>query len=30
MSGRGRLQIPESECVKVVRHGGQHEEQMVQ
>jgi hypothetical protein len=30
MSGRGRLQIPESECVEVVQHGGKHEEQVVQ
>jgi hypothetical protein len=29
-SGRGRLQISESERAEVVRHGGQHEEQMVQ
>jgi hypothetical protein len=29
-SGRGRLQIPESERAEVVWHGGQHEEQVVQ
>jgi hypothetical protein len=29
-SGRGRLQIPQSERVKVVCYGGQHEEQVVQ
>jgi hypothetical protein len=30
MSGRGCLQIPESELAEVVWHGGQHEEQVVQ
>jgi hypothetical protein len=30
MSGRGQLQIPESERAKVVWRGGQYEEQVVQ
>jgi hypothetical protein len=30
MSGRRRLQIPEPKRAEVVRHGGKHEEQVVQ
>jgi hypothetical protein len=30
MSGRGRLQIPEPKRAEVVRHGGKHEEPVVQ
>jgi hypothetical protein len=30
MRSRGQLKIPEPERAKVVRHGGEHEEQVVQ
>jgi hypothetical protein len=28
--GRRRLQVPESQCVHVIRHGGEHAGQVVQ